>query len=197
MVSYKPDVTLIFFRVCSFLAACLFLPDASYHPSSCPCSLCCWCLFPHQWNGQGNPALPHWEIIDDSKMPCEGWVNANFFEWEWCSPLFHLRKAQIPILAWALRVWGEREGGGKLHLKIYCPLPPFWLIEMTVGTLETGTLKGAKDPLLFESLVTSIFFFFLARLLCLFLFTFMPGVNGNLRSCSLLAHLPGSQIVSS
>ena len=160
MVSYKPDVTLIFFRVCSFLAACLFLPDASYHPSSCPCSLCCWCLFPHQWNGQGNPALPHWEIIDDSKMPCEGWVNANFFEWEWCSPLFHLRKAQIPILAWALRVWGEREGGGKLHLKIYCPLPPFWLIEMTVGTLETGTLKGAKDPLLFESLVTSIFFFF-------------------------------------
>lgn len=36
MVSYKPDVTLIFFWVCSFLAACLFLPDASYHPLPAP-----------------------------------------------------------------------------------------------------------------------------------------------------------------
>lgn len=98
-------------------------------------------------------------------------------------------------------MWGEREGGGKLHLKIYPPTP-FWLIEITVGTLETGTLKGAKDPLLFESLVTSVFFFFLlGYFVCSFYVyarsVLIPVVNGNLRSCSLLAHLPGSQIFSS
>lgn len=36
MASYKPDVTFILFWVCSFLAAWLFPPDASYLPSSGP-----------------------------------------------------------------------------------------------------------------------------------------------------------------
>ena len=52
-----------------------------------------------------------------------------------------------------------REGGRRKIALENLPPPPFWLIEITVGTLETGTLKGAKDPLLFESLVTSVFFF--------------------------------------
>lgn len=121
IVNYKSDVTLFFFWVCSFLAACVFLPDASYRSSSCPCSLCSSCLFPHHWDGQDNPALPHWEIIDDSKVHWKGWVNTKSSEWKWCSPLVHLRTIQISTLIWALGEWGEREEEENFTWKFYWP----------------------------------------------------------------------------
>lgn len=67
-----------------------------------------------------------------------------------------------------------REGGRRKTSLEYFTAPLFGLIEMTVGTLVTGTLEDAKDPLLFELLVTSSFFFFLPGYSAAF-FPFRPG----------------------
>ena len=90
-----------------------------------------------------------------------------FFEWEWCSPLFHLRKAQIPVLVWALRVWGEREGGGKLHLKIYPPILVNINYCWNFRNWNTEGCKGSFTIWIISHL--SFFFFLLGYSVCSFL----------------------------
>lgn len=72
-----------------------------------------------------------------------------------------------------------RKGGRRKTSLEYFTAPLFGLIEMTVGTLVTGTLEDAKDPLLFELLVTSSFFFFFCQVTLLL---FFPLGQGNFHS---------------